>query len=87
MNNTQKTVTVLAVAVVAVAGYSTLSKNATLDHLNERYPNLDQKVAKRAYRQILRDALSGKMDFSNWSTEQFDDLFFTKYTDMKTVQK
>jgi hypothetical protein len=83
MNNTQKTVTVLAVAAVAVASYTKLSKNTTLDHLNERFDNLDQKAAKRAYRQIMKEALTGKVDFSNWSTEQFDDLFFIKYNMIK----
>jgi hypothetical protein len=86
MNNTQKTTAVVAVASALVAGYVTLSKNATLDHLNERFPDLDPKIAKRTYKKIMRDALRGKMNFDNWSEAQFDALFLQEYRKIASMK-
>lgn len=82
MNNTQKITIVYAVAVVAVVGYLTISKNVTLNKLYERFPDLDKKIAKRTYNNMMAAAISGRMNFDNWSEAQFNDLFFIEYTMM-----
>jgi hypothetical protein len=83
MNKTQYTVLALAATAVFVGIYSFFSKNATLDHLYARYPDLDHEVAKKAYKKMMRDALSGKLNCDNWSEERFDQQFVQEYNAMK----
>lgn len=74
MNNTLKIAAVAAVPVALVA-YTALSKNATMQHLFAQYPDLDHKVAKKAYSRVMSMALRGKLDVTNYNTAQFDELF------------
>lgn len=73
--NTNLKIAIVAAVPVAVAAYAALSKNATMEHLYEQYPNVDRKAAKKAYSRVMSMALRGKIDMSNYSTEQFDQLF------------
>jgi hypothetical protein len=75
MNNTMKLTAVAATAAVALVAYTQISKSVTLTMLEERYPTIDPKIAKVAYRRVMRMAMSGKIDMSNWSEEQFNALF------------
>lgn len=62
-------------APLAVVAYAALSKNATMEHLYNQYPDIDHKVAKKAYGRVMSMALRGKLDIANYSTEQMDQLF------------
>jgi hypothetical protein len=84
MNNTQKIAVVMTVTSLAVVGYLSISKDVTLNRLYERYPDLDKKIAKRAYRKMLGDAITGKLNTNNWSEEQFNDKFLNEYALMQT---
>ena len=75
MNNTKIKIAVAAAFVAMVAVYPALSKNATLTMLFERYPTINPTVAKKAYKNIMSQALRGKLDCSNWSEEQFNTAF------------
>ena len=86
MNNNQKIIIAVgAAAILLVAGYFTISKNVTLDMLSERYPEIDRKIAKSVYRGMMSDAMRGKIDVSNWSEEQFNDLFLRRVANLSAT--
>jgi hypothetical protein len=76
--NTTIKIAVAAATIAAVVVYPKLSKNATLTKLTERYPEIDPKIAKAAYKSMMSDAISGKLDCSNWSEERFNQLFLMR---------
>ena len=86
MNALSKTAVVAAVALVAVAGYTRLSQNATLDHLNATFPNLDQKVMKRVYQQMLLEAFVNQ-GYPDCTNTTLDDIFLDKYDKMIAKKK
>lgn len=74
----------IALATIAIVGgvafYLQGSKEATLIHLMEKYPHLDRDLAKKVYKQMMRDALNGTLEASDDATEeQMDDVFLARY--------
>ena len=72
--NTAKVVawTAVVTASIFVIAQTKLRYNKML---YERFPEFDHKVIRKAYKKLMLEAVSGKVDVESWSDDEFDQHF------------
>lgn len=57
------------------------SMEATLNHWMLKYPDADRKIAKKVYRRMLFNVMTGTLgvDIDNYTEEQMDELLRARY--------
>lgn len=88
MNNPAK-IAIASVAVVAtVAAVAKTSHDYNQD-LYERFPDVDRKIVRRAYRRMMTKAFTGQYetDMQHWNDEVMDTLFRVEVFNLLARQK
>jgi len=79
MNDNQKKIAIVSVVAALLAtAYHKKHQKIILD----RFPDLDPKILKKAYNQILRDAYCGRLANEEMTDENLDDLILRKYANL-----
>ena len=79
MNNPAKIAT--SVAVVSLGAVSVVQWRSLIADMLERFPDIDPKIVKKAYRAFLMKALTGQLeDLSNLNDSMMDKLFLAEVT-------
>ena len=78
---------VIAVALLALGGgvafYLKGSNEATINHLMFKYPDCDRKIAKKVYRRIFLNVVTGTLgvDVDELDENEMDELFLARYNE------
>ena len=72
----KKLIAFIAVTLVSIAGFAILADRSLQKDLENRFPEIDPTILKKAYLQFLKDAVSGKHgDIQNADDRQMDRMF------------
>lgn len=88
MNNPTK----IAIASIAVVGTVAAVAKTSHDYnqdLYERFPDVDRKIVRQAYRRMMTKAITGhyQADMQHWNDELMDTLFRVEVINLLARQK
>lgn len=85
MNNNQKMIAATAIAIGALSVFSVIQLNTYVKQLQERFPEIDKKIVRKAYRNMLIAAFAQEYgDLDGLDVQLMEKLFLDEVQKLTT---